>query len=305
WSNGGGSFGLRAVEGRPPEARNQWTPLTWTSISGDYFQAVGVPLLRGRFFSDLDREDSPPVVLINEATARRYWPGEDPVGKHIKGFDPRGKNDDWVTVIGVVKDVHSQGLERAPMAQIFEAQSQSLNVTQTLVISAPGGAAFTAMLRNAIREIDRTAALLDISTIDKELAGMTAQRRFQTELLGGFALLGLALAAAGIFGMMHYSVVQRTQEIGIRMALGARRASVLGMVLREGLALAAVGVAVGIAGSLALMRAISSLLFEVTPWDPLTFAAVSLALGGIALIGCYLPAQRAMRVDPMIALRSE
>jgi ABC-type antimicrobial peptide transport system permease subunit len=191
------------------------------------------------------------------------------------------------------------------MAQIFEAQSQSLNVTQTLVISAPGGAAFTAMLRNAIREIDRTAALLDISTIDKELAGMTAQRRFQTELLGGFALLALALAAGGIFGMMHYSVVQRTQEIGIRMALGARRASVLAMVLREGLALAAVGVAVGIAGSLVLMRAISSLLFEVAPWDPLTFAAVSLALGGIALIGCYLPAQRAMCVDPMIALRSE
>jgi putative ABC transport system permease protein len=146
---------------------------------------------------------------------------------------------------------------------------------------------------------------VDISTIDGELAGMTAQRRFQAELLGGFALLALALAAAGIFGMMHYSVVQRTQEIGIRMALGARRASVLAMVLREGLVLAAVGVSAGVVGSLALMRAISSILFEVTPWDPLTFAAVSLALGGIALIGCCLPAQRAMRVDPMIALRSE
>ncbi|HKE26384.1 MAG TPA: ABC transporter permease [Bryobacteraceae bacterium] len=305
WSNGGGAFGLRAVEGRPPETQDQWTPLTWTTITGDYFQAVGVPLLRGRFFSDQDREDSPPVVLINEAAARRYWPGEDPLGKHIKGFDPRGKNDAWVTVVGVVRDVHSQGLERAPMAQIFEAQSQSLNTTQTLVISAPGGALLNTMLRNAVHELDRTAAILDISTIDGELAGMTAQRRFQTELLGGFALLALALAAAGIFGMMHYSVVQRTQEIGIRMALGARRASVLAMVLREGLVLAVVGVSAGVAGSLALMRAISSLLFGVTPRDPLTFATVSLVLGIIALIGCYLPAQRAMRVDPMIALRSE
>jgi len=305
WNGDGGKFGLRAVDGRAPEPRGQWTPLTWTTVSGDYFQALGVPLLRGRLFSDQDRKDSAPVVLINETMARRYWRGADPVGKRIKGFDARGRNDDWVTVIGVVKDVHSRGLERMPMAQIFEAQSQSLDETENLVVSAAASGGIAAALRNTVRELDRTAVLSDFSTLEQRISEQSAQRRFQTYLLSVFAALALALAGAGIFGMMHYSVVQRTREIGIRLALGARRSTVLKMIFREGLAFAAAGVALGLAGSLALMRTISSLLFGVKPEDPITLGGVALALTTIALAGCYIPARRATKVDPIAALRCE
>ena len=305
WDGESAKFGLRAVDGRPPETREQWSELTWTTVGGDYFQTIGVPLVSGRFFQDADRRGSPPVVLVNETMARRYWPGDNPVGQRIKGFDARGTNDEWVTVIGVVKDVRSRGLERTPMAQIFEAQAQSLDETESLVVSAAAPQGLFDAVRNAIRDVDRTAVLSDVSTLDRTLAEQSAQRQFQTYLLTAFAALALALAGAGIFGVMHYSVVQRTQEIGIRMALGARRRNVLGMVLREGLALAALGVVCGAAGSIALMRTISSLLFGVTPADPLTFAVVSVTLTAIAIVGCCLPALRAARVDPLLALRSE
>jgi len=305
WNNDGGKFGVRAVEGQAPQSRDQWSALTWTSISGDYFQALAVPLVRGRFFLDRDRQDSPPVVLINETMSRRYWPGQDPIGKRIKGFDARGRNDEWVTVVGLVKDVHSRGLDRPPMAQIFETQLQSLDETENLVVSTAATSGVAEAVRRTIRELDRSAVLSDVSTLDGRLSELGAQRRFQTYLLSIFAALALALAGAGIFGMMHYSVVQRTQEIGIRMALGAQRANVLNMVFREGLALTLVGVVLGAAGSLALTRSISSLLFGVTPGDPVTFGAVSATLAAIALAGCYLPARRATRVDPLAALRSD
>src|SRR5262249_3478656 len=153
--------------------------LTWTTIGGDYFQALGVPLVRGRFFQNTDNRDTPPVVLINETMARRYWPGENPVGHRIKGFDARGSNDSWVTVVGVVKDVRSHGLERAPIAQIFEAQSQSLDETENLVVSATT-TGLTEALRRTIRELDRTAVLSDMSTLHQRLGEQSAQRRFQT-----------------------------------------------------------------------------------------------------------------------------
>ena len=296
-----GKFGLRSVEGQTQQARADWTAMTWTTLSGEYFQALGVPLVRGRFFLESDRKDAPPVVIVNETMARRYWPGQDAVGKRIKGFDPRGQNDEWVIVAGVVKDVRSQGLERAPMAQIFEAQAQSLDETENLVVA--GGRAEA--VRAAIHALDRTAVIADFATLDERLRDQTAQRRFQTYLLAVFAAIALALAGAGIFGMMHYAVIQRTQEIGIRMALGAARGSVLQMVLKEGLTLAVIGAGLGIAGSLGLMRMISSLLFGVTAEDPLTFATVSVVLTAIALAGCYVPARRATKVDPLIALRHE
>ena len=237
--------------------------------------------------------------------ARRYWPHGDAVGKRIKGFDPRGRNDEWVTVVGVVKDVHSRGLDRPPMAQIFEAQAQSLDETENLVVSAARSTGIGQAIRRAIRDLDRTAVLSEISTLDRQLAEQGAQRRFQAYLLGVFAALALALAATGIFGMMHYSVIQRTQEIGIRMALGARRGAVLSMIFGEGLTLAGAGLICGVAGSLVLMRTISSLLFGVKAQDPVTFTIVSLGLTATALAGCCLPARRATRVDPLAALRRE
>lgn len=297
-----GKFGLRAVEGRAAQPRAQWTPMTWSTISGDYFQALSVPLLRGRFFTAQDTRNAPPVVIINETMARRYWPGEDPIGQGLKGFDPRGRNDEWVRVVGVVKDMHSRGLERSPMAQIYETQAQSLDETDNLIVR---GDVSAEALRDTIRSIDKTAAWSDVATLEDRLREQEAPRRYQTLLLSLFAFVALALAAAGLFGMMHYSVAKRTREIGIRMAIGARPATVVQMVMREGLLLVAIGLALGLAGSLALTRAIGSLLFEVRPADPLTLNAVSLVLALIALLACYLPARRATRIDPVLALHCE
>ena len=295
-------FGLRAVEGRPLESRQQWTPMMWATISGDYFQALGIPLLRGRFFSDADTKNTTPVVIINETMARRYWPGIDPIGKGIKGFDARGHNDEWVRVIGVVKDMHASGLERSPIAQIYETQAQALEDTENLVVYTDATASD---LRDAIRSLDRSAVLSDVTAISARLEDQTAPRRFQTLLVSLFAALALGLAGAGIFAMMHFTVAQRTREIGIRMALGASRTAVVGMVLQEGLVLVAAGCGIGLAGSLLFSRSIRSLLFEVGPGDPATLGLVSLMLAGIALLACYIPARRATRVDPVIALRCD
>jgi predicted permease len=295
-------FGLRAVEGHPLESREQWTPMKWATISGDYFQALGVPIVRGRFFTDQDTKDTAPVVIINETMAHRYWPGGDPIGKGIKGFDPRGRNDEWVRVIGVVKDMHSGGLERSPIAQIFEAQAQSLDETENLVVRTD---ATVGVLRDTIRSLDNTAVLTDVTTLGERLQEQNASRRFQTLLLSLFAALAMGLAGAGIFAMMHYTVEQRTKEIGIRMAIGASRANVVQMILQEGLLLVGLGVGIGLAGSLAVSRSIRGLLFEVGPGDPITLSAVSILLAGIALFACFIPARRATQIDPMIALRCD
>jgi predicted permease len=304
WNGDEGKFGLRAIDGHPDRPRDQWGVLTWTTISGDYFQALGVRLVSGRFFQDTDNRNTAPVVLINETMARRYWRGENPVGRRIKGFDARGTNDDWVTVIGVVNDVHSQGLERAPIAQIFEAKSQSLAETENLVVSGTA-TGIPEALRRTIRELDPTAVLSEISTLDERLGEQSAQRRFQTYLLTAFAALALLLAAAGIFATMHYWVAQRTQEIGIRMALGAERRTVLAMVLRETLVLAVAGVGVGVGSAVVATRTIASLLFGVTPHDPVTFTAVSLGMTATAMIASYVPAARAARIDPILTLKTE
>jgi putative ABC transport system permease protein len=213
-------FGLRAVEGRPAESPAQWTPMPWSTLSGDYFEALGVPLLRGRFFDDRDTRTSTPVVIVNETMARRYWQGEDPIGKGVKGFDPRGRNDEWVRVIGVVKDMRSRGLERAPMAQIYQPQAQSLDETENLVVRT---SATAQLLGGIIPSIDRTAVLTDVTTMDAVLREQNAPRRFQTLLLSIFAAVALALAGAGIFTMMHYSVAQRAREVGIRPLAPANR----------------------------------------------------------------------------------
>lgn len=295
-------FGLRAVEGHRLVPREQWTPMAWTTISGNYFQAIGIPLIKGRFFTDQDTRGTTPVVIINETMARRYWPGDDPIGKGVKGFDPRGHNDEWVRVIGVVKDMHSSGLERAPIAQIYETQAQSLDGTENLVVYSD---ASVGDLRETIGSIDHSAVLTDVTTMGDRLEEQTAPRRFQTLLLSLFAALALLFAASGIFAMMHYTVAQRTKEIGIRMAIGASQTNVVQMILREGLLLAAVGLAIGFAGSLALSHSIRSLLFEVGPGDPITLSMVSLLLAGLALLACYIPARRATRIDPMLALRCD
>jgi putative ABC transport system permease protein len=198
--------------------------------------------------------------------------------------------------------MHSGGLERSPIAQIYQAQTQTLDETENLVVRTEASAG---VLRETIRSIDPSAVLLDVSTLEGRLEQQNAPRRFQTLLLSLFAAVALVLAGAGIFAMMHYSVAQRTKEIGIRMAIGARRVNVVRMILGEGFVLVGAGVGAGLAGSVALAQAIRSLLFEVEPGDPLTLSAVALLLAAIALLACYIPARRATRVDPMLALRCD
>ena len=300
------NLGLRAIEGREPEPPDKWTPLIWQTVSGDYLQAMGALLLRGRYFSQQDTVNSPLVALIDENMARRYWPGEDPVGKRFKGQDPRGRNDDWVTVIGVVGNMRRNGLEREPVPHVFEWYKQSGSTPRDFVVRTAGDPRITAVtLRSLIRSLDPVAILSPVTTMNEQLSEQLSPRRFQTSLLGLFSLIALVLATVGIFALMHYTVAQRTQEIGIRMALGARRSDIMRFVIREGALLALAGVSIGTFAALVLTRFISSLLFGVGASDPTTFAGVAALLMVFALVGCCVPARRAMRVDPIVALRYE
>ena len=300
------NLGLRAVEGREPEPRDKWTPLIWQSVSRDYLYAMGALLLRGRYFSQQDTADSPIVALIDENMARRYWPGEDPIGKRFKGQDPRGRNDDWITVIGVVGNMRRNGLEREPVPHVFEWYKQSGSTPRDLVVRTTGDPRMAAAtLRSLVRSLDPVAILSPVTTMSEQLSEQLSPRRFQTSLLGLFSLMALILATVGIFSLMHYTVAQRTHEIGVRMALGARRSDIMRFVIREGALLVLAGGSTGIFAALALTRLISSLLFGVGASDPVTFVGVAALLMVFALLGCYVPARRATMVDPMVALHYE
>jgi predicted permease len=301
-----GSFGLRSVEGKTPESQAQWTPLDWTTIRSDYVQAMGSQLLRGRFFTEQDGKGTPLVAIVDETMARRYWPGEDPIGKRFKGFDARGRNDEWLSVIGVVRDMRRHGREHEPAAHIYQWYKQSDQTTPDLVVRTTGDPkALAATLRQVVRGLDGTAILSPVTTLEQQLAEQLSPRRFQTGLLGLFSLIALVLASVGIYGVMHYSVTQRTHEIGIRMALGARPGDVLRMVIRQGLTLALAGLAVGLAGAWWLTRVLASLLYGVTPADPPTFLAVSFLLTIVAALATSIPAWRAANVDPLLSLRHD
>jgi len=305
---GVGNLGLRVIEGRPPEPKEQWTPLSWASIRGDYFQAMGTSLLSGRYFTRQDGPNSPLVAIIDESMARRYWPGQDPIGKRFKGQDPRGHNDDWLTVVGVVHDMRRSGLEKNPTPHVFEPCGQALDGDRTgaLVVRTTGTSrSIAAAVRATVRELSNTAILSNVSTMEDQLAEQLSPRRFQASLLGLFSGIAMVLAVVGIFGVMHYSVAQRVHEIGIRAALGARPQDVLHLVLGHATKLVFSGITIGIFAALALTRFMTSLLFGVGPTDAFTFFAVSVSLALVALIASYIPARRAMRVDPMVALRHE
>ncbi|HZQ54916.1 MAG TPA: ABC transporter permease [Bryobacteraceae bacterium] len=298
---------LRAVEGHPPEPTAAWKPLVWTQISGDYFRTMGIPLIRGRFFRESDGPNAPLVVIISQTLAQRYWPGEDPIGKHVKGFDPRGQHDDWLTVVGVVGDVRSGGLERAPLSQIYEPQTQTPGeqINHIVIRTAGNPATLAAAARAVIRSVDKNAVIDSVSSMELVIEQQEIQRRFQTWLLSAFSGIALLLAALGVFAVMHYSVAARTAEIGIRMALGATAADVTHLVLSGGTRLAVYGIAAGAFASIWLSRVIAGFLYGVTPSDRFSFAGAALVLLAVAAIASYLPANRASRIDPNTALRWE
>jgi putative ABC transport system permease protein len=277
---------------------------TW--VSNDYLGTMGIRLLKGRGFTDDDREDTPPVVIVNETLARTYFPGGEAVGKRVQWGGWPGAQ--WLTVVGVVNDVKVSALDAAtqpmiymPIFQIPRARPNVIFVART--DSSP--AALAASMREAITSVDRELPAYDIRTMNDVVSESVAQRRFSTVLLSVFGATALLLAAVGVFGVMSYTVTQRTQEIGIRMALGARGRDVLRMVVGQGMRLGLAGVAVGVVAALGLTRLLAGLLFGVRPSDPLTFAAAALVITAVALLACYVPARRATKVDPTVALRYE
>lgn len=297
---------LRQVEGRASEPVTSWKQLVWSSVSGNYFQAMGIPLLRGRNFNDADGPDAPPVVIVNQTLAERYWPGEDPVGRRIKGFDTRGKNDEWLTVAGVVGDTRSGGVERRPFSQVYELQAQRREPLGSIIIRTSNDpASIAAGARAAVRQAAPGVVISSIETMQQLLGEQEESRRFQTWLIGVFSAIALALAALGVFAVMHYTVAAKSREIGIRMAVGARPGDILRLVLGEGARLAGTGIAAGALGGMWTMQAVAAWLYQVQRTDPLSFAAAAVVLAGIGMAACYLPARRAMRVDPVGALRNE
>ena len=274
-------------------------------VSPDYFRAMGIQLLRGRTFSDSDREDTPPVIVVNETMARHFWPAGDAIGKRLRWG---GWGDSWLTIVGVVGDVKVSSLEMEtkpaiymPLFQIPRAWTNVIYIVRT----ATSVDSLAPSLRREIRAVDEELPVYDIRTMNQVITASVSQRLFLMLLLAVFAATALLLAATGLYGVLAYSVAQRTHEIGIRMALGAQSRDVVRLVIRQGMTLALIGVALGLAASLALTRVMKGLLYGVSATDPVTFAGISLLLLGVALAACYLPARRATRVDPLLALRYE
>jgi putative ABC transport system permease protein len=276
-------------------------------VSADFFKAIGTPLLRGRFFSIADGPNAPPVAIINDAMARRSWPGHNPVGRRFK-LGPRDSDRPWYTVVGIVGDMRRQGLEREPFPQIFVSLAQSpppRTVDLFTRTSSDDPMAMAGALRAAVRRVEKNAAIFGVAPLEQQFGTYLAQRRFLTSLLTGFSLVALLMAAVGIYGLVQYSIATRTHEIGIRMAVGAEAGEIFRMILGEALKLIVTGSMLGLLGALWLGRAGSSLLFGVTPTDPTTFIAVSLLLIAVAVAACCFPARRAMKIEPIVALRQE
>jgi putative ABC transport system permease protein len=275
------------------------------AVSPGYFKALQIPLMEGRLFSEQDGPDQVPAAIISRTLARGFWPNQNPIGQHVMMGAPR-PGAPWLTIVGVVGDVHAGGLDSEPIPQVYAPQNQHPSHTMALVVRTSSGTAqVMPVVRSIVHALDPNRPLYDVSSMDTALAQSVASRRYNALLLALFAALALLLSAIGLFGTVSYSVSQRTNEIGIRMALGAEKGDVLRMIVGQGLRLALIGVAIGIAGALALTRFLASLLYGVKPTDPLTFIAVSLILIAVALLACYIPARRASKVDAMVALRYE
>jgi putative ABC transport system permease protein len=305
------------IEGRPLPPPGQNIIGIFRVSRPGYFQTMGIPLRAGRDFTERDAPDAPGVAIINETLARRHWPSENPVGKRVTLDDPRDNSQapQWLTVVGVVKDVKQSSWTDAALneiyvpfqqSQIFYSGTAPYYTSMTLVIRASvEPQSLAAAAQETVRSLDRNLPVSSVMTMEQVIADTLWQQRFNLQLLGIFATLAMALAVIGLYGVMSYSVVQRAREIGLRMALGADRRSVLKLVVGQGMKLALAGVALGLLASLALTRLMEKLLFEVSATDFSTFAAIVVLLTFVALLACLIPARRATKVDPMIALRCE
>jgi putative ABC transport system permease protein len=290
--------------------RARWPPEGGAStaffrpVSANYFRTLGIPLLRGRELNERDIQGATPVAVINETMARQYWPGEVPLGQRFR----TSSQMPWRTIVGVVGDVRYQGLSEPTIPEMYFAYDQALwpqHTMTVLVRTARSPTDVIATVRREVTSLDPNLPIYDVRTMDQWIANSLAAPRFNVVLLGTFAGLALILASVGIYGVVAYSVTQRTRELGLRMAIGAQQRDVVAMVLRESLIVVAVGMAVGVTAALLATRALSGLLFGIGPLDPVTWTAVTGVLFGVAFLASYVPARRATRVDPLIALRAE
>jgi predicted permease len=309
WKGGTSGFW---IEGRTVEqavSQGLSYDSNYRQTSADYLKTMGIPLRQGRFFNEGDAENSMPVAVINETMARQYWPGENALGKRFKLGDPRDTIP-WVTVVGIAGDVRQMGMDQPVKAEMYfpyqQVKGDFWSAPRDLVIRASvDPMSIVAAARREINAVDPDQPISNIRTMEDLLDEEIGQRRLGMILLAAFAALALSLASVGIYGVLSYFVVQHTQEIGVRLALGAQRRGILALVMRKGMALASAGMAVGLFGAFAMTRLMSSLLYEVSPADPVTFAAVAALISAVAMSACYVPAWRAMRVDPIVALRRE
>lgn len=301
----GNSIGI-TIEGRPTPPPGQEIIIATRVVSPKFFETMGIRLLRGRTLTDQDTVNTPRVVVISEGMAKRYWPNEDPIGKRLTGGNAQ-RPEDWTQIVGVVNDVRQFQLDAEPKPQMYLSHQQAgFFAPRDLVVKTevdPAGLA--ASVRRSVWEVDKDQPVSNISTMGEILAESIARQRFSMLLLAVFAGLAMVLSAVGIYGVMSYSVTQRRNEIGIRMALGAQRLDVLRLTIGHGLKLVLFGVAIGLAGAVAITRIMSTLLYGVTATDPFTFGVISVLLVAVAGVASYIPAHRATKVDPLTALRCE
>jgi putative ABC transport system permease protein len=293
------------VEGEPPALPNQKkTSAAYKAVSPAYFEAMRISLLQGRFFGEQDRLAAPPVVIVDQSLAARFWPDGDWIGRRLK-TSPGDPNALWAEVVGVVAHVNNEA-KAGPQMQIYQPLFQKVLSRASVVLrTTRDPLKSVAAVKDVVHQMDRKQLISNARTLDDYLWFDTLMERFIASLLAAFAAFALLLSATGIYAVTRYSISRRTQELGIRMALGASRNDVLKLVLRKGLTPVFVGAGVGLAGAIAVARVLSSLLYQLSPWDPLTYVAVSLLIIGVGLLAGYLPAQRAARIDPMEALRYE
>jgi putative ABC transport system permease protein len=272
-------------------------------VTPDFFDTVGTPLLRGRLFSAADSANAPRVAILNELMARRLWGAHDPLGKRFKLGPPDSENP-WFTVVGIVGDMRRQGPEHDPIPQMFESLAQNPSRLVTLLVrTSTDPRMVMANVQAAARSVEKDAPVYGVTTLEDRIGSFSAERRFQTLVLIVFSLAALLLAAIGVYGLVRYSVATRAREISIRIAVGAQSRDIVRMILREGLTLAIVGLAVGLVGALWLGQLLSGLVFGVSPTDPTTFVTVSVLLAAVAAAACYFPARGASRIDPLSALK--
>jgi putative ABC transport system permease protein len=299
WWTGDAMVEGRAVDDYERELRHK-------SVTPDYFRAMGTPLVGGRFLTEQDdRASTPEVTLVNETLAKRYFRGADPIGKRIRFGRPTDK-DPWVTVVGVVADEKQDGLAAPVQPEVYSPLARNATGDMTFVVRSYGPPeALTGLAREVVHGVDKDLVLTNVTTLNDIVYGSVKNERFRTTLLAGFAGVALLLAAVGIYGVLAYLVTQRTREIGIRMAMGARAGQLLTMMFRQGMTPVLLGLAIGLLGGLVVTNLIRTLLFDVQASDPAIYFATTGTLAVVAMFACWIPALRATRVDPMSALRDE